>query len=157
MFAEAQKEHRWLDQLVGDWTFAHECTMPDGTQVSNPGTMECRMLGDLWLICESRGRSDDHGEWSAIMTLGFDPAQGQYIGTFIGSMMTHIWLYRGRLDASGMKLPMATEGPKFDGSGMGQYRDTIEILDGDTWVLSSELLTDEGTWVQFMQGKHLRA
>lgn len=157
MFAKPQSEHHWLDQLLGDWDFEHQCEMPDGTRSVTPGKMTCRSLGGMWLIAESSGQSDPSSPWSSVMTLGFDPAQNQYVGTFIGSMMANIWPYHGKLDSTGRRLALASQGPKFDGSGIGQYRDTIEIVDADTWLFSSELLTDDGQWVKFMDGKHVRS
>lgn len=157
MFATPQQEHHWLDQLVGQWKFEHDCLMPDGSKSSTDGTMNCRSLGGMWLIGESRGESPDSGAWSSIMTLGFDPAQNQYVGTFVGSMMANIWPYRGVLDATGKRLPLDSEGPKFDGSGVGKYRDTIEIVDTDAWLFISELQSDDGNWVQFLSGKHTRS
>ncbi len=157
MFATPQAEHHWLNQLVGDWNFEHRCVMPDGAESVTPGKMHCRTLGGMWLICESSGQSDDGGTWGSVMTLGFDTAKNQYVGTFIGSMMTNIWHYLGVLDESAKKLPLNSEGPKFDGSGIGQYRDTIEIIDADTWRFTSEILQDDGRWVQFMDGKHVRS
>ena len=91
------------------------------------------------------------------MPLGFAPAHNQLTGTFIGSMMANIWLYHGVLDTHGTRLPLNTEGPKFDGSGMGKYRNTIEIVDANTWLLTSELQSDEANWQQFMVGKHTPA
>ncbi|MGV3484386.1 MAG: DUF1579 domain-containing protein [Planctomycetaceae bacterium] len=157
MFAKQQAEHRWLDQLIGSWNFEHHCRMPDGTESKAPGTMMCRSLGGMWLICESSGQSDESGPWSSIMTLGYDPAQKQYVGTFIGSMMANIWPYHGVIDESEKRLPLYSEGPKFDGSGVGQYRDTIELIDADTWLFSSEWLADDGQWVEFLVAKHIRA
>lgn len=155
MFAKPQQEHQWLDQLVGQWKFEHDCTMPDGTKSSASGTMSCRSLGGMWLICESSGESPE-GEWSAIMTLGFDPAQRQFVGTFVGSMMANIWQYHGVLGDDGTRLPLYAEGPKFDGSGMAMYRDTIEIVDANTWLFTSELQSDEARWLQFMVARHVR-
>jgi len=157
MFAKPRAEHHWLDQLIGERDFEHRCQMPDGNASTTPGRMTCRSLGGLWLIGESSGESDEGDHWSSLMTLGFDPGQKQYVGTFIGSMMTQIWPYRGSLDASGKRLPLWSEGPKFDGSGIGEYRDTIEIIDSDTWHFSSELLADDGQWVKFLDGRHVRA
>jgi hypothetical protein len=156
MFAKPQSEHQWLDQLLGLWTFDHNCQMPDGSHSTTQGSMTCRSLGGMWLICESSGKSPDGSDWSSIMTLGFDPAQNQYVGTFIGSMMTNIWPYHGVLDATGKRLPLNSVGPKFDGSGIGNYRDTIEIVNVDTWRFISELQNDDGEWVQFMCGTHKR-
>ena len=81
---------------------------------------------------------------------------GHYVGTFVGSMMANIWTYQGELDSGGKRLPLETVGPKFDGTGTCKYRDTIELVDADTWLFSSELQNDDGKWSQFMQGKHTR-
>ena len=156
MFAEPQQEHKWLDQLSGHWKVQHDCQMPDGSKMTTLGTMTCRSLGGMWVICEGSFESPDGGAWSSIMTLGFDPAKNQYVGTFIGSMMATIWPYHGVLDASGTRLPLNSEGPKLSGDGTCAYRDIIEIVDADTWLFMSEFQADDGTWVQFMNGKHLR-
>lgn len=152
MFAKPQSEHRWLEQLAGQWKFEHDCQVPDGSKSTTEGTMACRLLGGLWLICESSGESPGNGAWSSIMTLGFDPNLNQYVGTFIGSMMANIWPYHGKLDSTGKRLPLNSEGPKFDGSGIGKYRDTIEIIDTENWLFTSELQTDGGKWLQFLSG-----
>ncbi len=157
MFAKPQAEHKWLDQLVGHWKFEHEGKMPGGGESKSQGEVTCRSLGGLWLICEGNGDSPDGQRWSSIMTLGFDPAQNKYVGTFVSSTMANIWPYQGVLDADGKRLPLASEGPKFDGSGIGKYRDTIEIVDADTWLFNSELQADGGNWSQFMSGKHTRS
>ena len=155
MFAKPQQEHEWLDQFVGNWKFQHDCQMPDGTKSTAHGGMTCRSLGGMWLICESSGDSPD-GAWSTVMTLGFNPSQNQFVGTFVGSMMANIWPYHGVLDSTGMRLPLYSEGPKFDGNGIGKYRDTIEVIDTETWLFTSELQTDDGAWKQFMVAKHTR-
>ncbi|QDV40365.1 hypothetical protein Enr13x_01710 [Stieleria neptunia] len=156
MFAKPQAEHAWLDQLIGDWTFDHDCQMPDGNTSTASGNMTCRSLGGLWLVCESSGDAPDSGPWSSIMTLGFDPVKDQYVGTFVGSMMANLWLYHGILDANQKRLVLETLGPSFDGSGTCNYRDTIEITDGDHWLMTSSLQADDGEWVPFMTGKHTR-
>lgn len=156
MFAKPQDEHDWLEQLVGKWTFEHECQMPDGVPSKTHGRMSCRTLGGLWILCESRGEQSDGEPWSSIMTLGFDPEQNRYVGTFIGSMMANIWHYQGVVDATGKRLPLDSEGPKLDGNGQCKYRDTIQIIDGDNWLFTSELQNDDGQWVQFMTGPHTR-
>lgn len=157
MFAQPQPQHQWLDQLIGNWDFEHDCQMPDGSKSKTQGTMNCRSLGGLWLICESRGKSADSEEWSSIMTLGFDPVQNQYVGTFVASIMANIWPYHGTLDPNGKRLPLYSKGPKFEGEGLGSYRDTIEIIDDNTWLFLSEQQSDDGQWVQFMAGKHTRS
>jgi hypothetical protein len=156
MFSRSQKEHQWLSRLAGNWDFEHDCTMPDGSVAKSSGKMVCRMLGELWLICESAGTTPDGNAWSSIMTIGFDPTENAFVGTFIGSMMANIWHYRGGLDSCGATLPLECEGPKFDGSGIGKYRDTIKIIDENVWLFTSDCQIDDGTWKRFMCGKHRR-
>lgn len=156
MFSKPQAEHHWLDQLVGSWKFEHECGLPGEKPSMTPGHMTCRSLGGLWLIAESTFECGTEAPAESIMTLGFDPAENQYVGTFVGSMMANLWPYRGVLDDSGKSLPLHSEGPKFDGSGTCRYRDTIRIVDAGLWLFTSEMLTDDGNWVQFLDGRHTR-
>ncbi|MCC9643250.1 DUF1579 domain-containing protein [Rhodopirellula sp. JC740] len=155
MFSQPQSEHEWLEQLVGEWKFEHECSMPDGSINQAEGNMTCRTLNGMWLLSESSGESEE-GAWSSLMSIGFDPKLGHYVGTFIGSMMANIWHYQGCLDESKTRLQLAAEGPKFEGEGTAHYRDTIIVVDENTWRMTSEMQTDEGEWVQFMSGKHTR-
>ncbi|HWL08985.1 MAG TPA: DUF1579 domain-containing protein [Planctomicrobium sp.] len=158
MFEKPQSEHAWLEQLVGRWISEGECFMgPDQEPQKNSGRMNCRSLGGLWLIGEGEGDGNSPEEkWSSIITLGYDIKQQRYVGTFVASMMTHLWLYKGVLDASGKKLPLDSEGPRFDGNGTTQYRDTIEIVDQDHWIFSGEVLTDDGSWQTIMTSHNRR-
>ncbi|QDS88014.1 hypothetical protein EC9_22000 [Rosistilla ulvae] len=156
MFNKPQQEHRWLDQLVGQWRIEQQCTMPDGKVNQTEGTMNCRSVGGLWLIAESTGKSDEGDDWNCIMTLGFDPLQDAYVGSFIASMIAHLWPYRGKLDESGKRLPLDSTGPKFEGTGMARYRDTIEIVSSDEWAFTGELQQEDATWLKIMNSVHYR-
>jgi hypothetical protein len=159
MFAQPQSEHNWLAQLAGEWVVDSECNMgPEAPPQKTKGRMSCRMLGGLWLIAEGSSDSPEGEPWTSIMTLGYDPAKGKYIGTFIASMMTHLWPYSGLVDASGKRLPLDSEGPRFDGvEGMAMYRDTIELVDKDHWNFFGEMQLDDGTWQRIMYSENRRA
>lgn len=156
MFAKPQSEHRWLDQLIGDWNIEHRCQMPDGSKSKTHGKMTCRSLGGMWLISESEGISPEGHAWSSIMTVGFDTVIERFVGTFVGSMMSNVWHYQGDLDKSQRRLPLECEGPKFDGVGTCQYRDTIEIVDPNRWLFTSEFQDEAGQWTKFLDGIHSR-
>ena len=48
MPAQPQKEHQWLQKLVGEWTYEIEATMePDQPPVKSTGTETVRSLGGL--------------------------------------------------------------------------------------------------------------
>lgn len=153
-----QKEHQWLEKLVGEWAYETEATMESGKPPEKfTGTESVRSLGGFWVVCEGRGIMPEVGTATTIMTLGYNPLEKRYTGTFIGSMMSHMWLYDGGLDASGKVLALDTEGPGFTEEGkMVKYRDVIEIVDDDHRMLSSSHLGDDGKWHRFMSANYRR-
>jgi len=155
MFAESQEQHRWLEQLVGQWRVEQEC-MESDKKTLMMSDMVCRMIGGLWLVSENTGQSEKGGVWICIMTLGYDPQQNAYHGTFVGSMMTHLWQYRGQVDATGRRLPLATRGPRLEGSGQANYRDTVEIVSADKWLFTGEMQQEDGAWKRIMHSTHSR-
>lgn len=159
MPAEPQAEHRWLQKLVGDWTYTGEAQMaPDKPAEScGSGTESVRMLGDLWVLCEGKGQMPGGAPAGMLMTLGFDPQTKRFRGTWIGSMMTHLWVYDGELDATGRILSLHAEGPSFAGDGgMAKYKDVIEIVSEDQRTLSGNLLGEDGKWTTFMTAHYRR-
>ena len=155
---EPQAEHQWLQKLVGDWTFESECVMgPDQPPMKSSGTESVRSLGGLWTLGEGRGEMPGGGVGTTLMTLGYDPARKRFVGTFVGSMMTHQWVYDGALDPDGAVLTLDTEGPSFAGDGkLVKYQDIIEFRGDDLRVLSSQMLGDDGKWHRFMTANYRR-
>jgi hypothetical protein len=157
MNAEPQREHRWLDRLVGEWTSEMECRMgPDQPPMKSGGVDVVRSLGGLWIVAEGEGEMPGGGTAKSIMTLGYDPRIGRYVGTFVASMMTHLWVYNGSLDASEKVLTLDTEGPDFTNQKMGRYQDCIEFVDDDHRIMTSRALGDDGNWVPFMTAHYYR-
>lgn len=157
MNSEPQQEHRWLDRLVGEWSFEGECRMgPDQPTMKNTGSETVSSLGGLWTIGEGEGAMPEGGTARTVMTLGYDPVAKQYVGTFIVSVMAHLWAYTGSLDESGRVLELDAEGPSLDGEGTGKYRDSIEFIDDDHRVLTSHALGEDGQWHLFMTAHYRR-
>jgi hypothetical protein len=157
MQAEPQNEHRWLEQLVGEWETEMEASMESGQPPSKyTGTESVRSL-TTWVVCEGRGEMPGGGTATTIMTLGYDPARKRFVGTFIGSMMTNLWVYDGELDAAGKVLTLGAEGPSFaDPNKTAKYKDSIEIRSDDHRTLSSAVLGDDGKWHHFMTAHYRR-
>ncbi len=158
MQAEPQKQHEWLQQLVGEWTFEAEATMAPGQPpATSTGSESVRALGGLWVIGEGQGEMPGSGPATTLLTLGYDPQRQRYVGTWIGSMMTHLWVYDGTLDAAGKVLTLDTEGPDMAGGGkLAKYRDVIELSSDDHRVLTSHVLDADGKWTQFMTAHYRR-
>src|SRR5262245_14441130 len=157
MHAEPQREHRWLERLVGEWTYEHESSSaPDQPPSKSQGHEIVRSLGGLWTIGEGEGEMPEGGTAKTIMTLGYDPTVGRFVGTFIASMMTYLWTYNGALDNAGKVLVLDAEGPAFTGDGTSKYRDSIEFIDDDHRTLTSHVLGDDGEWKLFMTAHYRR-
>lgn len=158
MMAEPQKEHEWLRQLVGDWTAEMTCSMgPDQPPSQTKGVETVRSLGGLWTLGEGQGECPDGTPVTSVMTLGFDPAKGRFVGTFVASMMAMIWHYDGALSADGKSLVLDTEGPSMSGDGgLAKYQDVITFLSPDHRTLTSRSLGADGQWTEFMAAHYRR-
>jgi hypothetical protein len=158
MKTEPRKEHQWLQKFVGEWTFEGEAEMgPDKPPEKFSGVEHVRSLGGLWILAEGQSEMPGCGPATTLMTLGYDPQKQRFSGTWIGSMMTHLWLYHGALDAAEKVLTLDTEGPAMAIEGqMAQYQDVIEFKSDDHRVLTSRLLGDDGQWRQFVEAHYRR-
>lgn len=156
--ATPQQEHEWLGKLVGDWTFESECSMgPDTPPMKTKGTESVKSLGGLWVVAEGSGEVPGGGDCNMLMTLGYDPLKKTYLGTWVGSMMTHMFVYAGEMDSTGKILTLSTEGPSFtDPTKMTKYHDIIEIKSDNERMLRSRCLGEDGKWTDFMSATYKR-
>jgi Protein of unknown function (DUF1579) len=90
------------------------------------------------------------------MTLGYDPQKSRYVGTWVGSMMTYLWIYNGSLDEQGKILTLDTEGPNFEGEGLSKFQDMIEVKNDNHRILTSQRLGEDGKWHRFMTAHYSR-
>jgi hypothetical protein len=154
---EPQAEHKWLEQLVGEWEWEMEAPAgPDQPPMKHTGTESVRSL-TVWVQCHGTHAMPDGNEAKTLMTLGFDTAKKKFVGSFIGSMMTHLWVYEGELDAVGKVLTLAADGPSFtDPTQTTKYLDKIEVVSPDHRILTSQALGGDDQWVQFMTAHYRR-
>jgi Protein of unknown function (DUF1579) len=157
MHAEPQKQHQWLDKFIGEWISETEYRMGSDQPLSTiKGTEVVRSLGGVWIIAEGSGEMPDASSGKTMMTLGFDPQSDRFVGTFIGSMMTHLWIYNGSLDAEEKRLTLDTEGPNFSQGAIAPYKDIIEFVSNDHRIMTSQILMDDGNWNHFMTAHYRR-
>jgi hypothetical protein len=158
MMAEPQKEHEWLQKLVGEWNYESEATMEPGKPPMRfSGTENVRSLGGLWILAEGQGEMPGGGTATTMMTLGYDPQKKRFVGTWVGSMMTYLWVYDGELDAAESVLTLNAEGPSMATEGkIEKYKDVIEFKNDNHRVLTSHMLGDDGEWHGFMTANYRR-
>jgi len=155
---EPQKEHQWLEKLVGEWTYEGDApATPGDPPVKFGGTERVRSLGGFWVIAEGEGDMPGGTKGQTVMTLGFDPDRGRYVGTWVGSMMGTLWVYDGELDAGGRVLTLHSEGPSMTGDGKtARYQDVIEMRSGDHRIFRALVEGTDGTWQQMMTSEYRR-
>jgi hypothetical protein len=158
MHGKPQKEHDWLKQLVGEWTYETDCSMgPGKPRETFKGSQSARMIGGLWLVGEGLCEMPGGGTGTMLLTIGYDPQKGRYAGTWVGSMMPMLWVYDGAMDETGKVLTLESDGPSFAGDGtMAKYRDIVAITGDGAYQFSSHVLGPDGTWTEFMTAQYRR-
>jgi hypothetical protein len=142
---------------VGEWTYEMECDIGDGQMMKVTGTESVRAIGDFWVAAEGTGVSPGGTPATMMTTLGFDPMQGGYVGTWYGSMMTYLWVYKGSMDADNRVLTLAADGPSMSGDGtLAQYKDVIEIISPNERTLTGNFLAEDGQWKEMMKMTYRR-
>ncbi|WP_026620351.1 hypothetical protein M728_002708 [Ensifer sp. WSM1721] len=156
MKVEPQEEHRWLEQLLGEWTVTTEDSTGSGEH-STPWVEKVRSMQGLWVVCEGQGTMPDGNPAQSLMTLGFNPQTKRYVGTWVGSMMTHMWVYDGVIEDDGKTLALNCEGPDFENPGRSaRYQDRITFIDANRRTLTARVQTESGDWKEMMQADYRR-
>jgi hypothetical protein len=140
------KEHEWLHRFVGEWESEVEMSMgPDQPPTRISGKETARMLGGFWLLMEG---GNEEMPYRFLLTLGYDPRQGSYVGSWVDSMSTNAWKYRGTVNSTGNILTLETEGPFPPPNGpVSQIREVTEFKSDDLRVFTSSVRQESGEWV----------
>ena len=156
---QPSKEHQWLKQFIGEWESEAEMQGAPGAPAQKmKGSETVRGLGELWIVSNLEGEMPgDAGKMQGMMTVGFDAQKGKFVGTWVDSVMPHMWIYEGELDATGKILTLNSVGPNMmTGVGTANYRDITEFKSPDHRVLTSQAELPDGTWVTFMTANYHR-
>ena len=148
-------EHEWLHRLVGEWSFE----MPDHEGGEKPyvGAETITQVGDLWIQAVARGETADGSTAISVTTLGYDPDQQRFVGTFLSSMSTYLWVYSGFLDESGSVLTLESTGPDFHNPEEKRlYRDVVRLDAPDRRTMTAMIQQEDGTWSEMMAVQYRR-
>lgn len=152
-----QKEHEWLQQLVGEWDWESEMWMEPGKPpMKTKGTETTRSIGGFWIVAENKG--DFFGQpFTGLFTVGFDPEKKKYVSTWIDSVNSYLWRHEGTVDAAGKALTLNTEGPCPQKPGqLSKFQEVMEVKDKDHKVFTSSILGDDGKWQMNMKIEYRR-
>lgn len=156
MMPEVLPQHKLLQSMIGAWTFESACPMPDGTMMESKGREVVRGVGEIWVTVEMEAQSS-WGAFSAISTFGYDARQACFVGTWAGSPMTHMFIYRGWLNDAGNVLTMESTGPDMqDPTKDATYRDVFHFISPEERWMVSHMKQADGSFVQFMKAVYRR-
>jgi hypothetical protein len=155
--AAPQKEHQWLNQLVGEWDTEGEIHIAPGMEpIKSTGTDTSRMLGGFWLLSDVRGEVMGTGI-EARFTIGYDAGKKKYVGSWVDSMTSYMWTYEGSVDETGKILTLNTQGPSPQGGGQtAKFKEVIEIKNMDERTFTSSIQGEDGTWTKMVSVKYRR-
>lgn len=157
-------EHEWLKKLLGEWASDGEVMMEPGKPpVKTKGSESTRELGPFWIITEMSSSHADPGEnpggcgdnFSGVMQLGYDPKAGQFIGSFIDCMGSHMWNYTGHFNDRQTAVVLQAEGAGPDGKPI-TVRETIELVSDNQRSFTSEFKMEDGSWFKVVDIKATR-
>ncbi len=163
MKVEPQKEHAWLQRLVGDWTYEIDAIMAPGEPpIKLRGNEIVRSVGGIWIVADGQGEMPGGGIAKTMLTIGFNQRKQRFVGSWIGSMMTYLWMYEGTLDASEKVLSLECDGPVFgpDGSmseGTTRYKDVHALISENERTLTGNILGPDGNWSEMMTCTYRRS
>ena len=157
MMPKPVAQHEWLKKFVGEWEMTTECHMePDKPPTKGGGTETVRSLGGFWIVADGKGEMmGSKAEY--LMTLGFDPTTGKYIGTWVDSMTGLLWKYTGSVDETGKILTLESEGPSpMNPEKTTKFHDVTEFKSDDHRLFTSSVLGEDGKWVVMARGEAKR-
>lgn len=120
------------------------------------GTDTVRAVGDNWVLAETKSTMMG-SPFTGILTLGYDAQKEQFIGTWIDSMGSHLWVYEGTLNDAGDTLTLTTTGPSMEGPDTtARYKEVITIKGPDQRTFSSSIELESGEWVTILTAEYRR-
>lgn len=151
MHTDPVEQHAWLQRWVGQWTYESECVAEPGKEpMTFKGTEIIRPVGGLWIIAEGSGEMPGGGgDMTTVLTIGYDPKESRFVGSWVGSMMGHLWTYTGWLE--GNELTLEAEGASFENPEQTtKYRDITKLVSDDERRFRSQMLDSTGQWQQMV-------
>lgn len=151
-------QHEWLKKFIGEWTYSGSCEMGPGQHFPFKGTESAREVGPFWILAEASSTTPDGQPATMILTIGFDPKQDSFVGSWIGSMMEQLWTYTGYLDDAATTLTLESEGacPGVPDGKTRKFRDVHRFITEDHREFIASMQDEQGQWIEMMRAEYRR-
>jgi hypothetical protein len=138
-----EKEHEFLKKFEGTWESVNQMRMAgDQKWMESKSADTSRMIGDFWLITESKGDMMPGMPFEGLGSTGYDKYKKKYVSTWVDSINPTLNVGEGTLDAAGKVMTTTMQGTDCESGKPCTMRMTQEFKDNDTLV-----------WSMYMKGK----
>lgn len=127
--AQPSPEHAEVLKGVGNWNIASKFYMaPGAPPMESTATETVTAVGPYWITGEFK--SDFMGmPYEGRSTVGFDPWTGEYMSTWIDSMMPNFFLLKGKKDGDTITLKGMAREPQ--SGGLTEYTIQERVISDD--------------------------
>jgi hypothetical protein len=140
---QVSEEHKFLHKDVGTWDATMKMFPAEGAEPIESKGSETNELfdGGMWLV--SRFQGDILGmPFTGMGTIGYDPIDKKYVGTWIDSISPHLTLIKGEYDAATKTLTSVAEVRDFRTGQVTQSKHITRYIDDNTRIF--EIHAKEG-------------
>ncbi|HEX2473452.1 MAG TPA: DUF1579 domain-containing protein [Lacipirellulaceae bacterium] len=130
---QVSDQHKLLHKDVGTWDAVMKLYPQEGAEpIESKGTEKNELLaGGMWLI--SRFNGDIFGmPFTGVGTVGYDPVEKKYVGTWVDSISPHLTVMKGEYDAAKKTMTSTAEGRDFQTGEVTQSRHITRYIDDNT-------------------------
>jgi Protein of unknown function (DUF1579) len=130
---QVSDEHKLLHKDVGTWDATMKIWPQAGAEpIESKGTETNELLqGGMWLV--SRFKGEIFGmPFSGMGTVGYDPIDKKYVGTWVDSISPHLTIMKGEYDAATKTMNTIAEGRDFETGQVTQSKHITRFVDENT-------------------------
>ena len=149
------EQHDLVTEMEGSWDVRCEYLIDPANPMTAKATEKVETVGPYWTV--SRFKSRLGGEpFEGRATLGFDPRQGRWVSTWIGSNDPFLWSFVGDWDESAQTLTMYGKGPSPHGPELVDYVTIERRLGSDERTFEMSFRLPDGSSVPLFRYSYKR-
>jgi hypothetical protein len=131
--SQVSNEHKFLHKDVGTWDATMRIFPAEGAEpIESKGTETSELFqGGMWLVSQFKGEIFGM-PFSGMGTMGYDPVDKKYVGTWVDSISPHLTLLKGEYDPASKTLTSIAEGRDFQTGQVTQSKHITRYIDENT-------------------------
>jgi hypothetical protein len=130
---QVSDQHKLLHKGVGTWDAVMKIYPAEGAEpIESKGTEKNELLGGgMWLIGRFNGEIFGM-PFAGMSTIGYDPFEKKYVGTWVDSISPHLMVIKGEYDAAKKTMTAIAEGRDFATGEVMQSKQITRYIDDNT-------------------------